>query len=523
MRRSDNVARLPEAFDVVVIGAGATGLGVAIDSASRGYATLVVDQRDLAHGTSSRSTNLVHGGVRYLQQGNISLVRQALRERGLLMQNAPHIVSELMFLVPSYELWSRPFYGMGLKAYDLMAGSQGLTSTRIVGARAAEDLVPTIRAEKLRGGVLYSDGQFNDSRLAMSMARTASRLGAVLVNYAAVGDLLKTAGKVSGAVVADLESGSEHAVRARVVVNATGVFTDAIRRMDDPNAERIVATSQGSHIVLPKSFLPGETALMVPRTKDGRVCFLIPWEGRVLLGTTDTPVPGPTSEPVAVDAEIDFLLDCAAQYLRKEPSRDDILSVFSGLRPLVRGSTDKTSALSRDHTLVVSESGLVTITGGKWTTYRHMAEHTVNRLAAVAGLPRVECITGDLKLDGANAKNSRWAQFGVAESRIHHYEERYRGTLRPALPYSMAMVGYVLEEEMPVKLEDVLVRRLRALQLDARAALDAAPKVADLMATMQGRDQQWVEEELSQFGRLAANAMARQDARCTEKAALALH
>jgi glycerol-3-phosphate dehydrogenase len=523
MKRSDNVARLPEAFDVLVIGAGATGLGVAIDSTSRGYSTLVVDQRDLAHGTSSRSTNLVHGGVRYLQQGNISLVRQALRERGLLLKNAPHIVSELRFLVPSYELWSRPFYGMGLKAYDLMAGSLGLTSTRIVGARTAEDLVPTIRPDKLRGGVLYSDGQFNDSRLAISMARTANRLGAALVNYAGVSDLLKTAGKVSGAVVADLETGSEFAVRARVVVNATGVFTDAIRRMDDPSAERIVATSQGSHIVLPRSFLPGETALMVPRTKDGRVCFLIPWEGRVLLGTTDIPVPGATAEPVAVDSEIDFLLDCAAQYLRKEPSRDDILSVFSGLRPLVRGSTDKTSALSRDHTLVVSDSGLVTITGGKWTTYRHMAEHTVDRLAAVAGLPRFECRTRDLQLDGADAKDSPWAQFGVEASRIHQYDQRYTGTLHPALPYSMAMVGYVVEEEMPVRLEDVLVRRLRALQSDAGAALEAAPKVAALMATIQGRSQHWVQNELSQFGQLAASAMARQETRRTRESPHAHH
>lgn len=516
MKRSDSIARLPEAFDVLVIGGGATGLGVAVDAASRGYTTLVVDARDFAHGTSSRSTNLVHGGVRYLQQGNISLVRQALKERGLLIKNAPHIVDELRFLLPSYEWWGRPFYGVGLKVYDLMAGSLGLTPTRILGPRAAEDLVPTIRREKLRGGVLYSDGQFNDSRLAMSLARTADRLGAVLVNYAEVKAVQKTGGKLSGAAVVDLESGTEHVVHARAVVNATGVFADVLRQMDEPEADRIVAVSQGIHIVLPKDFLPGDTGVMVPRTKDGRVCFIIPWQGRALVGTTDVPVSGPTSEPVALDEEIDFLLECASRYLRKEPSRDDVLSVFAGLRPLVKGSTEKTSALSRDHTLVVSQSGLVTICGGKWTTYRHMAEETVDRLAAVAGLPKGECTTRDLRLDGSDASKSRWAQFGVADCDIARYEQRYAGSVHPALPYSMAMVGYVIEEEMPVKLEDVLARRLRALQLDATAALEAAPKVADLMATMQGRDQAWVREELGDFTRLARSAMVAKAGDCLD-------
>ena len=440
-------------------------------------------------------------------------MRQALRERGLLVKNAPHIVTELRFLLPSYEWWGRPFYGVELKAYDLMAGSLGLKPAQVLGASAVQGLVSTIRRENLRGGVLYSDGRFNDSRLALSLALTASRLGAVLVNYADVRALKKTEGRLSGAVIVDLESGKEHGVVARAVVNATGVFADSIRRMDEPAADSILATSQGIHIVLPKDFLPGETGVMVPRTRDGRVCFILPWEGRALVGTTDTAVPGPVAEPVAREEEIDFLLDCAAQYLSKVPTREDILSVFAGLRPLVKGSTEKTSALSRDHTLVVSRSGLVTITGGKWTTYRHMAEDAVNRVAPVAGLPTRRCSTRQLRLDGASASNGRWAQFGVPDPAVCQYEERYPGRVHPALPYSMAMVGYVIEEEMPVRLADVLARRLRALQLDANAALEAAPRVAALMAAIQGRNHAWVREELIAFGRLAENAMAGQRVR----------
>jgi glycerol-3-phosphate dehydrogenase len=440
-------------------------------------------------------------------------VRRALRERGLLVRNAPHIVTELRFLLPSYEWWGRPVYGVELKAYDLMAGPLRLKPTRILGPAAVQGLVSTIRREDLRGGVLYSDGQFNDSRLALSLALTASRLGAVLVNYADVRALKKTDGRLSGAVIVDLESGKEHEVVARAVVNATGVFADGIRRMDEPAADPIVATSQGVHVVLPKHFLPGETGVVVPRTGDGRVCFILPWEGRALVGTTDTAVPGPVAEPVALEEEIDFLLGCAARYLSTAPTRADILSVFAGLRPLVKGSAEKTSALSRDHTLVVSRSGLVTITGGKWTTYRQMAEDAVDRVALVAGLPRRQCSSRQLRLAGASASNGRWAQFGVPGPAVGQYEERYPGRVHPALPYSMAMVGYVIEEEMPVRLADVLARRLRALQLDADAALEAAPSVAALMAALQGRDKAWVREELIAFGRLAKDAMVGQPVR----------
>jgi glycerol-3-phosphate dehydrogenase len=507
MRRSDSLEKLPDRCDVLVIGGGATGLGVAVDSASRGYSTVLVDALDFAHGTSSRSTNLIHGGVRYLQQGNVGLVREALRERGLLVKNAPHLVHQIGLVSPSYAWWERPFYGAGLRLYDLMAGSRGFSPRRILSAEATRRLAPTVRTAHLRGGVSYSDGQFNDARLAFSLVKTASRLGAVLVNYAPVTAFVKERGKLCGAVLSDCEGGKEHTVRAQAVINATGVFADAVRRMDEPNTPDVLAVSQGVHLVLPQHFLPSSTGIVVLRTRDGRICFMLPWEGRTLVGTTDTPVSGPSVDPRPTQEEIGFLIECAATYLDGEPSLPDVVSVFTGLRPLVKGGTAKTSALSRDHTIFVSESGLITIVGGKWTTYRHMAEMTVNRAIAVSGLPKRACVTADLRLSGAECASSRWAEFGVEDPVAVRYESRYPGKLHPALPYTMGMVGYVVEEEMPVTLEDVLSRRLRALRLDAKAALEAAPAVADLMASMQARNRAWVEKELAEFARAAANAL----------------
>jgi len=504
MKRSDSLARLGEFYDIVIVGGGATGLGAAVDAASRRYRVLLVEARDFAQGTSSRSTKLVHGGVRYLAQGNIRLVREALIERGLLVHNAPHLVSELRFLVPAYEWWQKPFYGVGLTFYDVLAGSLGLKGTAFVDAANALQLVPTLLPERLRGGVLYSDAQFNDTRLAISLARTAEALGATLLNYAQVTALLKQGEKLSGVVVRDAESGREYTVRARCVVNAAGVFCDAVRRLDDPSATPIVAVSQGIHLVLDRRFLPGSTAVMVPKTDDGRVFFCVPWQGRTLLGTTDTPVPGPDEEPAPLAAEVEFVLKHAGRYLVEKPTESDVLSAYAGLRPLVKGSTDRTSALSRDHTLLVSPSGLVSITGGKWTTYRRMAEAAVNAAASVAGLPRRACPTRNLKLYGAEGTHAQWKELAATSAEIGSYEALYPGRLHPRLPYTRAMAAFVIENEMPVKLEDVLSRRLRALILDCAASLEVAPTVARLMANLQGRDEAWVEREVSDYQRLAS-------------------
>ncbi len=511
MRRDDSLARLDRHYDVLVIGGGATGLGVAVDSAARGYATLLVEARDFAQGTSSRSTKLVHGGVRYLQQGNIGLVREALRERAYLLRNAPHLAHELRFLVPAYRRWHMPFYGIGLALYDLLAGRLGLHRARRVDAATARRLLPTLVPDGLRGGVVYSDAQFNDARLALSLARTADALGATLLNHASATALTKRGGRVVGATVVDTPTGQEYAVRARAVVNATGVFTDDLRRLDDPAAPGIIAVSQGIHLVLARDFLPGDTAIMVPQTDDGRVVFIIPWQGRTLVGTTDTPRPTPSVEPTALAEEVAFVLRHAGRYLARQPVRADILAVYAGLRPLVRGrdsrdnqgdSGEATAKLGRDHTLLESASGLLTITGGKWTTYRRMAEETVDRAATVAGLPTRACRTRDLRLHGATGRDPAWLEFGATAAEIAAYEARHPGLLDPRLPYSLAMAAYTIDHEMPVRLEDVLSRRLRAVLLDARAAMAAAPAVAALMAALQGRDEAWVRAEIAAFRQL---------------------
>lgn len=512
MHREESLARLDRHFDLLVIGGGATGLGVAVDSAARGYSTLLVEARDFAQGTSSRSTKLVHGGVRYLQQGNIGLVREALHERGHLLRNAPHLAHELRFLVPAYRWWHKVFYGTGLMLYDLLAGRLRLHRARLVGADTARRLVPTLARGGLRGGVVYSDAQFNDARLALSLAHTASDLGATLLNHTPATALTKEGGRIVGATVTDATTGRAYAIRARAIVNATGVFTDTLLRMDDPTTVGVIAVSQGIHLVLDRDFLPGDTAIMVPRTDDGRVVFIIPWQGRTLVGTTDTPRPTPSIEPTALEEEIAFVLRYAGLYLTRRPTRADVLAVYAGLRPLVRGkdngdnqgdSGEATSKLGRDHTLLESASGLLTITGGKWTTYRRMAEETVDRAAALAGLPARPSRTRGLRLHGAAGRNPAWLEFGATDAEIAAYEERYPGLLDPRLPYSLAMAAYAIEREMPVRLEDVLSRRLRALLLDARAAVAAAPRVAALMATLQGRDEEWVRAEVAAFRQLA--------------------
>ncbi|HUF14091.1 MAG TPA: glycerol-3-phosphate dehydrogenase/oxidase [Longimicrobiales bacterium] len=516
MNRSEMLAALEstrEPWDVIVVGGGATGLGVAVDAAVRGYRTLLLEQDDFAKGTSSRSTKLVHGGVRYLQQGNVALVLEALRERGLLIRNAPHLVRNLGFVVPHYDWWEGPFYGIGLKVYDVLAGKLGLGPSRHLSREETLERLPTIEPEGLRGGVIYYDGQFDDARLAISLARTAARGGATLLNYARVSGLLKNGhGLVAGVRVEELEGGRELEVRARVVVNATGVFTDALLRMDSPDARAIIEPSQGIHIVLDPSFHPGESAIMVPHTDDGRVLFAVPWHGRVIVGTTDTAVEHAELEPRALDEEVDFLLSHAARYLAHDPTRADVLSVFAGLRPLVKPADSReTASIARDHTLLTSASGLVTITGGKWTTYRKMAQDTVDQAIVVGGLEPRACETDTLALHGyiGEAPSSRHprSMYGSDEAALdslEHERPELAAPLHEKLPYRLSEVVWAVRHEMARTLEDVLSRRTRSLLLDARAAAQAAPAVVALMATELGRDEAWQRAQLAAFERLAA-------------------
>ena len=506
------VMEFPGPWDFLVIGGGATGMGVATDAASRGYSVLLLEQDDFGKGTSSRSTKLVHGGVRYLQQGNIPLVMEALRERGRLRRNAPHLVQDLEFVVPNYVWWEAPFYGIGMKVYDALAGKYGFGPSRNLSKEETVARLPTIETEGLRGGVVYHDGQFDDARLLLNLAQTAAGQGATLLNYCRVLGLVKDAGGfVTGARARDEETGNELEVAARVVVNATGVFTDQIRRMDDPASKAMIRPSQGVHLVLPRTFLGGESAIMVPHTDDGRVLFAIPWHGVAVIGTTDTPVEDPSLEPVPMEEEVDFLLSHAARYLEDDPTREDVLSAFAGLRPLVgSGDGEDTASLSRDHTLQVSGSGLVTITGGKWTTYRKMAEDTVDHGIVLGGLANRECATRELAIHGSHNHPERFGDLAFygsdapAVEALLKSEPAWSARVHRRLRFRAGEVIWAARMEMARTVEDVLARRTRSLLLDARAAVEAAPRVAELLAGELGREAAWAEAQVDAFRKVAS-------------------
>lgn len=498
-------------WDIIVIGGGATGLGAAVDAAGRGYRTLLLEQHDFAKGTSSRSTKLIHGGVRYLQQGNVSLVLEALRERGLLIRNAPHLVHNLSFVVPLYDWWEGPFYGIGLKLYDMLAGKLGLGPSQLLSREETLARIPTVEPAGLKGGVVYHDGQFDDARLAVALARTLDDLGGTPLNYVRVTGLVKEHGLVTGITALNEESGEEFELPARVVVNATGVFTDDMRRLDEPDCDPLIVPSQGVHLVLDRSFLPGDSAIMVPHTDDGRVLFAVPWHNRVIVGTTDTPVGSTPLEPRPLPEEIEFLLAHAARYLTRDPAPDDVLSVFAGLRPLVQsGKGGTTASLSRDHTLLISNSGLVTITGGKWTTYRHMGEETVTAAAAVAGLAERPPVTQELRVHGWSEdrkKGMAGGEYGsdaVEVERLVAENPAWGTRLHPRLPYRGVDVIWGVRREYARTVEDVLARRTRALFLDARASMEMAPAVAQLMAAELGRDSVWEKAQVDTYRLLAA-------------------
>jgi len=514
MQRDQSLSRLRTQqgpFDVCIIGGGATGLGAAVDAASRGHSVCLIERGDFAKGTSSRSTKLVHGGVRYLKQGNISLVMEALHERGRLHRNAPHLVHAMPFVIPNYHWWEGPFYGIGMKVYDQLAGELGLAPSRWLSLEETIQQIPTIEQHDLAGGVVYHDGQFDDARLAITLARTADQLGAVMLNYVNCTGLLKGGSRIRGVTAQDVESGEVLEIEARCVINATGVFVDDLRRMDDKAASEIVAVSQGVHLVLPREFLPGDAAIMIPKTDDGRVLFAVPWHGRVVVGTTDTPLLQKSVEPRALPEEVAFLMEHAARYLSHDPAPSDVLSIYAGLRPLVKhGGEKNTAALSRDHTIMVSDSGLITITGGKWTTYRRMAQDVVTRAEKVAGLQERACETETLQLHG-------WTEAAAAEPHLTVYGSDLKGIesliavdstlaapLHPKLEFSRAEVIWHARHEMARTVEDVLARRTRALLLDARSSMEAALVVAEMLASELGKETGWAERNAAAYCEVAA-------------------
>lgn len=499
-------------WDVIVIGGGATGLGVALDSVTRGFKTLLLEQIDFSKGTSSRSTKLVHGGVRYLAQGNIDLVKEALYERGLLLKNAPHLVSNQSFIIPNYNWWDNFFYGFGLKLYDLLAGKLSLGKSVRIPKKETIARLETIKTDHLKGGVTYHDGQFDDSRMAVNIAQTCIEKGATVLNYFKVTSLLKSeTGIVNGVIAHDVETKKSYPLQAKVVINATGVFTDEILQMDNKKAKNLIRPSQGIHLVIDQSFLPGKDAIMIPKTNDGRVLFLVPWHDKVIVGTTDTPLDSHSLEPTALKEEIDFILTTTNHYLTKNVERKDILSVFAGLRPLAapRDTSEKTKEISRSHKIIVSNSELITITGGKWTTFRRMAQDTINKAIAIGKLPKASCKTKKLPIHGAIEKVDRTSHlyvYGADKSAIEKLivqSPDLGEKLHATLPFTKAEVVWAIRFEMARTVEDILARRVRLLFLDARAAIASASLVAELLAKELGKDTQWEQQQVHNFTQIA--------------------
>ena len=507
-RRDTLISQLAKSqtYDIAIVGGGATGLGVALDAAARGFKVVLVESHDFAKGTSSRATKLVHGGVRYLAQGNISLVREALYERTTLLNNAPHLAQPLPFIMPSYQWWETPFYGVGLKMYDALAGKAGLGKTEFLNHDETLKLLPTALPQGLKGGVKYWDGQFNDARLALALARSAATYGALLVNYCRASDLLYEGGKIAGLVCQDTQTGKTYPIKSRCVVNAAGVWVDELRQKDGAASgaegrrptKPMVAPSQGVHIVVDREFLGGDVALMVPKTADGRVLFAVPWLGKVILGTTDTPRNDLAREPLPFKEEVDFILHESARYLRRAPTRADVKSVWVGLRPLVKPQDDdgdNTKGISREHTVLVSRSGLVTVTGGKWTTYRAMAEDVLDECAEKLLLEkRKKGVTTHLKLIGANIPAAQ-IQSICKPPGLHSYGDEQPAVMRmPGTDTTLCegltegMVRFAARYEYAIKVEDVLARRSRLLFLDARLASSLAAQVGAILLQETGID-----------------------------------
>jgi glycerol-3-phosphate dehydrogenase len=509
--RDAQIARLQAEteWDFVVIGGGATGMGIAVDAAARGYRVALLEAHDFGKGTSSRSTKLVHGGLRYLEQGRVRLVREALQERGRLYRNAPHLVYPLTTIVPLHSRWEAFYYGLGLKIYERLSGRLSLGKSRRLSLDEMRRAIPTIETRGLQGGASYLDGAFDDTRLLVNLAQTAVEKGAVCVNYAPVRELVKEGGQVRGVIAEDLETGQSLRLSARVVINATGPFADRILQLDDPSAAPVIAASQGIHLVFDRDFLPCTSAIIVPKTRDGRVIFAVPWHNHAVIGTTDTPRSDLPLEPKPLPGEVEFILETISPYLTSKPQHADIRSIFAGIRPLVRsGEASNTSKLGRDHEVRIAKSGLISVLGGKWTTYRRMAEDCVDKAAKQAGLDARECPTRSMGIHGhpGAAQFARFSEYGADAPGVEQCVAATPGgneQLAERLPYVVGQATFAIRNEMARTVEDVLARRMRALFLDAEAAVSAAPRVADLMAVELGRNAKWQLDQLAGFSRVA--------------------
>ena len=517
MKRDEQIHRIQDRekiWDFVVIGGGATGLGCAVDAASRGYQVALLEQDDFAKCTSSRSTKLVHGGVRYLQKGDVMLVLEALHERGRMKANAPHLVKNQSFVIANYTWWDNFLYFCGLTLYDLLSLGFGYGHSKFIRKESVLHRLPAIKEKGLKGGIVYHDGQFDDSRMAVNLAQTCIEQGGVVINHFKVSEILHDdQGKVCGVRAIDKETGKLYELKAKAVINAAGIFVDEVMKLDAPGHKPMVKPSQGVHLVLDMKFLQGQDALMVPKTSDGRVLFAVPWHNRVVVGTTDVLRDHPESEPRALEEEIDFILKTAGLYMVPAPTRKDIISVFAGQRPLAAPKKEGKSAkeISRSHKIIVSDNGLITITGGKWTSYRLMAEDTVDKAIAMNLVEKRKCITKHLKIHGWRQDpdlTSHYYIYGSDEPALHQLEQetdKYAEKISPKYAYTYGEVIWAVRHEMARTLDDVLARRVRLLYIDAHEALNVAPKVAEVMASELNMPESWVEEQVKSFTAIANN------------------
>jgi glycerol-3-phosphate dehydrogenase len=513
MNREEQLAKLfnNQEYDIIIIGGGATGLGCAIDAATRGYNTLLLEKQDFAKGTSSRATKLVHGGVRYLAQGNIRLVREALLERGRLLKNAPHVCKTLPFVMPSYKWYQKWYYGIGLWIYESLSGKLSLGETKFLSKAKTLSYLPDVSQDKLSGGVLYFDGQFDDSRLAINLAQTAIDNGAVVVNYLGVSDFIKSENKIIGVIAKDTFIEEEISIKGKVIINATGVFADDLLQLAEGHAEKTIAPSQGIHLVIEKHFFSGNTAMMVPKTDDGRVLFVIPWHDKLILGTTDTPVRDVTLEPIALREEIDFVISHFNRYTTSEIKYSDIKSVFVGLRPLAKvENVNATKVMPRDHVIKVLPSGLIHITGGKWTTYRSMAKHAIDKAIQYSGLHFSTCKTKHLQIHGWTEKrlNSHLSIYGsdaVFIEELIKKDNLLAEKIHVDYPYTKAEIVWFIQNEMAQTIEDILARRIRLLFIDAKAAIEIAPIIADIFIETNNKTVTWKQEQIETFNIVANN------------------
>ena len=512
MNRADSIIKLNKIlqWDVVIIGGGASGLGIALDASKRGYKTLLLEKYDFGKGTSSRSTKLIHGGVRYLQNGDITLVIESLKERGILKRNAPHLVQDLSFVIPTYDWWASPFYGIGMKIYDMMAGKLGLGKSEIISKQETEKLIPNVNKKGLRGGVIYHDGQFDDSRMAITLALSADSKKTALLNYCNVEGLIKKDGEIKGLNFTDSINSKKYQIKSKVVINATGVFAEEIIRMDQPKIEKMIQPSQGVHIVLERRFLKSKHAILIPQTSDGRVLFAVPWKNYVVVGTTDTQVKKASEEPKALKEEVDFILKNAGKYMSVKPKKDDIKSVFAGLRPLAATSNKQsTKEVSRSHKIDISPSGLISILGGKWTTYRKIAEDAINTAISINKLKKKKCKTERTKLFGFK-RNVSWSDPMHVYGSLKKKVESLGGindnkSLSNKFYISNNIIEWSIIHEMALTVEDILARRTRCVFLDSKESQRIAPIVAQKMADVLGEDDKWIDAELKKFNKLIKN------------------